>query len=127
MFTHLRGAVLIGLLVVAGCATSTEAPDPGLPPSAANAPEISDEAAKHLCEMMAPDLDTWRAQGATVARVSFNGTVQNWAVRSGGINVAVARNREVIDTVTKQHCPDVREQAIQAFDVPDLASALVGV
>ncbi|MGY0499149.1 hypothetical protein ACWZHB_11695 [Nocardia sp. FBN12] len=127
MFTHLRGAALIGLLMVAGCATSTEAPDPGLPPSAANAPEISDEAADHLCEMMAPELDNWRAQGSTVARVSFNATVQNWAVRSGGINVAVARNREVIDTVTTQHCPDVREQAVQALDVPDLASALAGV
>ncbi|MFD3427039.1 hypothetical protein [Nocardia fluminea] len=127
MFTHLRGAVLIGLLVVAGCATSTEAPDPGLPPSAQGAPEISDEAAVHLCEMMAPDLDNWRAQGVNVARVSFNATVQNWAVRSGGINVAVARNREVIDTVTQQHCADVRQQAVQALDVPDLASALAGV
>ncbi|MEU4650454.1 hypothetical protein [Nocardia fluminea] len=119
--------MLIGLLVVAGCATSTEAPDPGLPPSPQGAPEISDEAAAHLCEMMAPDLDNWRAQGVTVARVSFNATVQNWAVRSGGINVAVARNREVIDTVTQQHCADVRQQAIQALDVPDLASALAGV
>ncbi|MFE1591310.1 hypothetical protein [Nocardia sp. NPDC058705] len=127
MFTHLRRAALIGLLVVAGCATSTEAPDPGLPPSDASAPEISDAAAVHLCEMMAPDLDTWRAQGATVARVSFNGTVQNWAVRSGGINVAVARNRAVIDTVTLKHCPDVRQQAVQALDAPDLASALAGV
>lgn len=127
MFTHLRGALLIGMLVIAGCATSTEAPDPGLPPSASNAPEISDEAAVHLCEMMAPELDNWRAQGSTVARVSFNATVQNWAVRSGGINVAVVRHREVIDTVTQQHCPDVREQAVQALEVPDLASALAGV
>ncbi|MEU4317220.1 hypothetical protein AB0F85_02375 [Nocardia fluminea] len=119
--------MLIGLLVVAGCATSTEAPDPGLPPSTEGAPTISDEAAVHLCEMMAPDLDNWRAQGVNVARVSFNATVQNWAVRSGGINVAVARNREVIDTVTQQHCADVRQQAIQALDVPDLASALAGV
>jgi hypothetical protein len=127
VFTHLRGAVLIGLLVVAGCATSTEAPDPGLPPPPEGAPEISDAAAAHLCEMMAPDLDNWRRQGFTVARVSFNATVQNWAVRSGGINVAVARNREVIDTVTQQHCADVRQQAVQALDVPDLASALAGV
>ncbi|MBC7302740.1 MAG: hypothetical protein H5T78_17570 [Nocardia sp.] len=98
-----------------------------MPPSASNAPEISDEAAVHLCEMMAPELDNWRAQGSTVARVSFNATVQNWAVRSGGINVAVVRHREVIDTVTQQHCPDVREQAVQALEVPDLASALAGV
>lgn len=127
MFTYVRSAVLIALLLVGGCATSTEAPDPGLPPSPSGAPEVSDEAAEHLCEMMAPDVDNWRAQGVTVARVSFNGTVQNWAVRSGGINVAVARNREVVDTVTQQHCPDVREQAMQALDVPDLASALAGV
>ncbi|MFD4439431.1 hypothetical protein ACFWPK_06590 [Nocardia sp. NPDC058519] len=119
--------MLVGLLVVAGCATSTEAPDPGLPPSTSGAPEISDDAAGHLCEIMAPDLDSWRAQGTRLARVSFNATVQNWAARNGGINVAVARNREVIDTVTQQHCPDVREQTMQVLDVPDLASALAGV
>ncbi|MEV0546798.1 hypothetical protein [Nocardia salmonicida] len=118
--------MLIGLLVVAGCATSTEAPDPGLPPSPAGAPEISDAAGAHLCEMLAPDLDNWRQQGFNVARVSFNATVQNWAARSGGINIAVVRNREVIDTVTLKHCVDVRQQALQALDVPNLASALAG-
>ncbi|MFC6010390.1 hypothetical protein [Nocardia lasii] len=127
MSTHLRGAVLIGLLAVSACATSTEAPEPGLPPSSAAAPEISDAAAQHLCEMIAPDIDNWRAQGTTLGRVTFNGTVQNWAARNGGVNVAVARNREVIDTVTQQHCPQVRDQVLQVLEVPDLASALAGV
>ncbi|APE38387.1 hypothetical protein BOX37_15830 [Nocardia mangyaensis] len=76
--------------------------------------------------MIAPELDNWRTQGTAVAKVSFNGTVHNWAARSGGINAAVTRNRAVIDTVTSQHCPEVRERAIQILEVPDLASALAG-
>ncbi|MDO3646334.1 hypothetical protein [Nocardia mangyaensis] len=126
MTRRLAGAVLIGVLALTGCATSTEAPDPGLPPVPADSPEVSDEAAAHLCDMIAPELDNWRTQGTAVARVSFNGTVHNWAARSGGINAAVTRNRAVIDTVTSQHCPEVREQAIQILEVPDLASALAG-
>ncbi|MFF2083509.1 hypothetical protein ACFVVM_07015 [Nocardia sp. NPDC058176] len=126
MITRLTGAVLIGVLAVAGCATSTEAPDPGLPPVPADSPEVSDAAGQHLCDMIAPELDNWRTQGTAVARVSFNGTVHNWAARSGGINAAVARNRAVVDTVTSQHCPELREQAIQILEVPDLASALAG-
>lgn len=125
MTTRLFGAALLCLLAATGCATSTETPDPGLPP-AQPAPEVSAEAARHLCDMISPELDTWRDQGHAVARVSFNATVHNWALRSGGINAAVTRNRSVVDDVTSGQCPEVRDQALQVLDVPDLASALAG-
>ncbi|MEV6768489.1 hypothetical protein AB0N05_07625 [Nocardia sp. NPDC051030] len=57
--------------------------------------------------------------------MSFNGTVQNWAAKNG-VNVAVMRDRAVIDKVTRETCPEVRESAIQALQVPDLATALIG-
>lgn len=126
MTTRLVGALVLGTLVLTGCATSTETPDPGLPPVSADSPEVSAEAARHLCDMIEPELATWRTQGTAVARVSFNGTVHNWALRSGGINAAVTRNRAVVDTVTSEQCPDTRAQAIEILEVPDLASALAG-
>ncbi|MFD6161127.1 hypothetical protein ACFWF7_13875 [Nocardia sp. NPDC060256] len=97
---------------------SPEVPDPDA--------QISAAAAKQLCDMMRPDIDKWRTDGAAVGRVSFNGTVHDWAARNGGLNGAVLKDRGVVDQITTQHCPDVRQQALGALDTDDLASALVG-
>ncbi|WP_433655330.1 hypothetical protein ACQPW1_31140 [Nocardia sp. CA-128927] len=88
--------------------------------------QISEAAAKQLCDMMRPDIDKWRTEGAAIGRVAFNGTVHNWAARSGGLNDTVLKDRGVVDQITTQHCPDVRQQALEALDTSDLASALVG-
>ncbi|UAK30645.1 hypothetical protein K8O92_22420 [Nocardia asteroides] len=98
--------------------TSAQVPNPD---------QITAEAAGQLCDMMRADIDTWQGQGATVAKVTFNGTVHNWAARNGGLNDVVLTDRATIDAITTQNCPDVREQAVRALDVPDLASALAGV
>ncbi|MET9027118.1 hypothetical protein ABZW96_16115 [Nocardia sp. NPDC004168] len=95
-------------------------------PQVPNTDQITAEAAKQLCDMMGADIDTWRGQSATVAKVTFNGTVHNWAARNGGLNDVVVTHRDTVDAVTTQTCPDVREQAVQALGVPDLASALAG-
>ncbi|MEU2037153.1 hypothetical protein [Nocardia niwae] len=95
-------------------------------PQVPNTDQITQEAAKQLCDMMRADIDTWRGQGATLAKVTFNGTVHNWAARNGGLNDVVVTDRDTVDAITTQNCPDVREQAVQALDVPDLASALAG-
>lgn len=92
-----------------------------------NPDQITPEAAQQLCDMTRSDLDSWRDQGSVVAKVSFNGTVHNWAVRNGGLNDLIVTDRGVVDTVTTQTCPDVRQQALEALDVADLASALAGV
>lgn len=88
--------------------------------------EVGPAAGKQLCDMMSPEIDKWRAAGAAVARVSFNGTVHNWAVRNGGLNDTVLKDRSVIDKITTENCADVREQALEALDASDLAAALVG-
>ncbi|MGK8488153.1 hypothetical protein [Nocardia asiatica] len=87
--------------------------------------EITSEAARQLCDMIQPELDNWRDQGSTVAKVSFNGTVQNWAARNE-LTDDVIKDKTIVDTVTTQTCPDVRQQALEVLDVPDLASGLVG-
>ncbi|MGK8488691.1 hypothetical protein [Nocardia asiatica] len=97
--------------------TSAQVPNPD---------QITTEAAQQLCDMMRADIDTWRDQGATVAKVTFNGTVHNWAARNGGLNDVVVAERGRIDAVTAQSCPDVRQQALEALGEPDLASALAG-
>ncbi|NEW39769.1 hypothetical protein GV794_28280 [Nocardia cyriacigeorgica] len=88
--------------------------------------EVSPAAADQLCDMMRADIGTWQEQGTTVARVTFNGTVHNWAAQNEGINVVIIRDRSIVDTVTIQNCPDVRDQALDALDLSDLASGLVG-
>ncbi|MGK8522465.1 hypothetical protein ACRS6B_13310 [Nocardia asteroides] len=137
-------ALLVGALMASAaltaCASDVDDPAADTPepatvsisipsPTSAQVPnpdQVTAEAAKQLCDMMRADIDTWRTQGAVVARVTFNGTVHNWAVRNGGLNDVVIADRGTVDDATEQHCPDVRDQAVQALDAPDLASALAG-
>ncbi|WP_405164944.1 hypothetical protein OG203_07480 [Nocardia sp. NBC_01499] len=86
---------------------------------------ISTAAEKQLCDMMRPDIDKWRTDGDS-GRVAFNATVHDWAARNGGLNDTVIKDRGIVDQITKQNCPDVRQQAIDALGTADLASALVG-
>ncbi|MFE9576922.1 hypothetical protein ACFYO1_11105 [Nocardia sp. NPDC006044] len=140
----LRALLLAGALAAAPLvACSVENKDPATPATAtsttvlfsmpsttAQVPnpdgQISGAAAKQLCDMMRPNLDKWRTEGAALGRVAFNGTVHNWAARNGGLNDTVLKDRGVVDQITTQNCPDVRQQALEALDTSDLASALVG-
>ncbi|WP_433666337.1 hypothetical protein ACQP06_21780 [Nocardia sp. CA-136227] len=120
-------AVTAAALAV-GCSNSTEpgVPGTGSPQQSSGSPTISANAAKQLCDMMRPEVDKWRAEGPTEARLKFNITVQDWALRNNGVNIAVMRNRSVIDQTTTAACPDVRDAAVQAIRMPDLASGLAG-
>ncbi|MGW4532379.1 hypothetical protein ACWEOI_15640 [Nocardia sp. NPDC004340] len=120
-------AVTAAALAV-GCSNSTEpgVPGTGSPQQGSGSPTISANAAKQLCDMMRPEVDKWRAEGPTEARLKFNITVQDWALRNNGVNIAVMRNRSVIDQTTTAACPDVRDAAVQAIRMPDLASGLAG-
>ncbi|MFD7844412.1 hypothetical protein ACFV4K_15915 [Nocardia sp. NPDC059764] len=120
-------AVTAAALAV-GCSNSTEpgVPGTGSPQQGSGSPTISANAAKQLCDMMRPEVDKWRAEGPTEARLKFNATVQDWALRNNGVNIAVMRNRAVIDQTTTTACPDVRDAAVQAIRMPDLASGLAG-
>lgn len=120
---------LLGALISAGviaCATTTESRGLGVDPAFADAPVIGPAAGAQLCDTMWADIDNWRQQGSAIARVKFNGVVHTWALRNGGINISVARHRDAIDTVTRDHCPKAREQIAQIMNTVDLASGLVG-
>ncbi|WP_406276086.1 hypothetical protein OH799_04525 [Nocardia sp. NBC_00881] len=140
-----RALLIAGVLVtgpvLVGCADDKDVDSPPTSPTDAtvsitmptpsssqvpNTDEITPEAAKQLCDMIRPEIDRWRGQGPTVGKVSFNGTVHNWAARNGGLNDTVVRDRSVVDAITTQNCPDVRQQALEALDIPDLASGLAG-
>ncbi|WP_067696907.1 hypothetical protein [Nocardia jejuensis] len=102
-------------------------------PSGSNAPNttkagdkvtVSDDAAKQLCDMIRPQLSDWRVQGPTLGGIAYNATVHEWAVRNGGINMQVLGDKDVIDRLTTANCSDVRDQAIQALEIPNLATGL---
>lgn len=86
--------------------------------------EVSDDAAKQLCDMMRPELSNWRVQGPTVGRIGLNFMVQEWALRNGGINGRVLADKPVIDRITTKSCPDVHQQAIEALELSDLAAGI---
>ncbi|WP_036494054.1 hypothetical protein [Nocardia sp. BMG111209] len=122
------GAAVLVAFAAAGCGTSTT---PGVPATGTTAPvtetpAVSADSAKGLCDMIGPQVDTWRGDGPTLGKTKLNATVHDWALRNNGVNFAVMRNRAVIDEVTTNTCPDVRQATIAALQIPDLASGLAG-
>ncbi|MFF2556875.1 hypothetical protein ACFVUS_38130 [Nocardia sp. NPDC058058] len=87
---------------------------------------VSDEAGKQLCDMLRPQLSDWRVQGPTLGKISLNASVHEWALRNGGINLQVLGDKDVVDRVTTKNCSDVRDQAISALEIPNLAAGLAG-
>ncbi|WP_433726812.1 hypothetical protein ACQP0C_34280 [Nocardia sp. CA-129566] len=99
---------------------------PGSPAQVPNTDEITPAAAGQLCEMIGPEVDKWRTQGTQLGKISFNGTVHDWAARNGGLNDTVIRDRAVVDRITGTTCPDVRQQALDALQISTLADGLLG-
>ena len=86
--------------------------------------EISDTSATQLCQLIEPELSAWRVQGPTVGKIGLNALVHQWGVQQGGINGHILHDKSLIDTVTTKSCPDVRQQAIEALGLPNLAAGL---
>jgi hypothetical protein len=136
-------AALATVAGVAGCtgssgpnplpATPTSHPDvtitftsPSSTEDIPNPEQVTPEAEKLLCDMIAPDIANWRKQDATAAEVSFNLTVHDWAARSGGLNTMVVKDRSIVDRIADQTCPDTRRQALDALRIGRLADGLAG-
>ncbi|WP_459545085.1 hypothetical protein [Nocardia sp. X0981] len=139
-----RGALLVagvcGTVLLTACGgvqPGSEAPDASsssatsvtsAPRSTGAAPvtplEVSEQAARNLCDMMEPELSNWRVQGPTLGRVGLNAMVHEWALTNGAINAQVLADKAVVDRATGQTCSEVRTQALQALELPDLASGL---
>lgn len=104
------------------------APSPQAPtPTAPGTPEVSEQAAQNLCDAIEAELSNWRVQGPTLGKPGLNLLVQQWAAQNGNLNIDVLRDRTIVDDVTESACPEVRQQAIDALEIPDLASGLVGI
>ncbi|MFX0581271.1 hypothetical protein [Nocardia nepalensis] len=99
---------------------------PGSSAQVPNTDEITPTAAKQLCDMIRPEVDKWRNQGQQLGKISFNGTVHDWAARNGGLNDTVIRDRAIVDRITTTECPDVRLQVLDALQITTLADGLVG-
>lgn len=110
------------------CATTTEPAEPGAPQPADTGadPTISSRAAQDLCEKLQSHVPGWRGKDDVLVKTQFNGVVHEWAARNNGINIAIVRHRDVLDTTTSATCPQVRADTLQATGTTDLASALVG-
>ncbi|MEU7767955.1 hypothetical protein AB0B25_22930 [Nocardia sp. NPDC049190] len=97
---------------------------PGATSAPPASPDVSDASATQLCDMLRPELSNWRIQGGTLGKIGLNALVHEWALRNGGINGAVLADKAMIDRAAIKMCPDVRQQAIEALGIPDLASGL---
>ncbi|MEV6280438.1 hypothetical protein [Nocardia sp. NPDC051832] len=86
--------------------------------------EISDASATQLCELIKPELSSWRVQGPTIGKIGLNALVHQWGIQQGGINGHILQDKSIIDTVTTKSCPDVRQQAIEALGLPNLAAGI---
>ncbi|MEV5647277.1 hypothetical protein AB0L57_03405 [Nocardia sp. NPDC052254] len=129
------GRIRICALAVAGaalgagaCATSTEPTQPGATQTAGTGddPAITARAAQDLCQSLRGHVPDWRGKDTALIKAQFNGVVQTWAARNNGINIAIVRHRDVIDTTTSATCPQVRADTLNTMGTADLASALVG-
>lgn len=120
------GGVRMGSEDTSAAASSASATTSATASSAAPATplEVSDKAAQNLCDMMRPELSNWRVQGPTLGRIGLNAMVHEWALTNGGINAQVLADKAVVDRVTVKACSDVHDEAVQALELPDLASGL---
>ncbi|MFZ2174057.1 MAG: hypothetical protein WAW17_08505 [Rhodococcus sp. (in: high G+C Gram-positive bacteria)] len=134
------GAFAAGTLLiaatVAGCAGQGGTPSPGTAPPPAPAPTdsgtavvpggVTEAQAAQLCSDLEGQLQSWRTYTPTIGKTGLNGLVASWIAGSNLNALDFLRDRGRIDEITTASCPDVRQQAVTALDIPDLASGLIG-
>ena len=104
--------------------TATAAPT-GTSAALATPLEVSDKAAQNLCDMMEPELSNWRVQGPTIGRIGLNLMAHEWALTNGVGNQQLLGDTTVVDRTTSAACPDVRTQALEALELPELAAGVL--
>lgn len=140
-FTVVAAGALAALALTAGCATentpttpsagdhalpsSTVAPAPAPGADAATGGVTADQAAK-LCSDMQAQLQSWRTYTPTIGKGGLNTVVGSWAAQNGINMIDLIAHKARVDAITQQYCPEVRQGAIEALEIPDLASGLIG-
>jgi hypothetical protein len=128
------------LAVTAGCASDTApAPAPSgsdhaLPgstgaPAAAGTADVEGvtaaQAAK-LCSDMQAQLQNWRTYTPTIGKGGLNTVVGTWAAQNGINMIDLIAHKSRVDAITQANCADVRQGALYALELPDLAAGLIG-
>lgn len=133
------GGVAVALFVT-GCGsggngTGDNSPPPA-PPSQSSPTATQDgevpggvtaAQAQNLCTEMEKQLQSWRTYTPTIGKAGLNTLVGEWITRNGLDPIAFLRDKSRIDTITQSACPDIREGAISALEIPDLAAGLIGL
>lgn len=127
------------LAVTVGCSnqpapapagTSAVAPAPGAAAPATPIPGdtggVTAAQAEKLCSDMAAQLQNWRTYTPTIGKGGLNTVVGTWAAQNGINMIDLVSHKARIDVITSAQCPDVREGAMYALEIPDLASGLIG-
>ena len=124
------------ITVLGACAPGSEpAPsgstNPAPPTAETTAPAalpggVTETQAADLCTRMEGELQSWRTYTPSMSKPGLNLLVGEWPATNGIDLIALAGDRARIDEITTTQCPDVRDEALRALEIPDFASALVG-
>ena len=87
---------------------------------------VTEAQAADLCTRMEGQLQSWRTYTPSMSKPGLNLLVGEWAAANGVDLIALAGDRGRIDEITAAQCPDIRDQALEALQIPNIASALVG-
>lgn len=123
--------------IVAGCAgvestpavDSTVSPSPSAvaDPGIALVPgEVTEAQAIQLCTDLESQLQSWRTYTPTIGKTGLNGVVGTWIAKNNLSALDFLQDRARVDVITTAACPDIRQQAATALEIPDLASGLIG-
>ncbi|AOW92902.1 hypothetical protein BFN03_10050 [Rhodococcus sp. WMMA185] len=123
--------------IVAGCAGQGTAPEPNSPaPASPTAPadpgtamvpgEVTEAQAVQLCTDLESQLQSWRTYTPTIGKTGLNGVVGTWIAKNNLNALDFLQDRGRVDVITTAACPDIRQGAVTALEIPDLASGLIG-
>jgi hypothetical protein len=136
---------MMGIAVIAGCGggstgssapgSASTSPPRSVPGSPATPPgtqlpaphtEVTDAMGDALCDSFRPQLSDMRVQGPTLGKVALNIGVHDWALRNGGPNLSmqILGDKAMIDQIMQKRCADVRDQLLQALEIPNLAAGI---
>ncbi|MDH6279582.1 hypothetical protein [Prescottella agglutinans] len=128
--------------LAAGCSSTGESPTPGNSAHTTDATSsvapstpgsaggqvagVTTAQAAQLCSDMEAQLQNWRTYTPTLGKGGLNTVVISWATANGMDLVKLAGDRGQIDTITSAQCPQVRQGALEALEIQNLASGLIG-
>ncbi|MFC4602230.1 hypothetical protein [Rhodococcus kronopolitis] len=143
-FTVVTAGALAALALTAGCAADTTptaptgggtalpgttappAPPVPAPGVGADTGGVTADQAARLCADMQAQLQSWRTYTPTIGKGGLNTVVGTWAAQSGVNMLDLIAHKSRVDAITEQYCPEVRQGAIKALEIPDLAAGLIG-